>query len=383
MKNIYRLFYVAILLLLQYACINPVEDFTQVAYKRFLTVEAVLTNQVGPYKVKIYQSADKISGASAYVPETLAKVYLTTATGSTIQLAESATAAGTYLTPDAFVGVVGETYTLHIVLSNGKEYESLPEKMKKAPAIDNLITQFEVNEAYYKGDVRRAGFNVYVDFQDDAQAGDYYQWYWRHYEKAPYCATCYNGAKYNFTKNYCEPPKTVTDDIWNYLCSAPCWNVTLPSELNLFSDALMNGKRITGRQILRVPFTDYSPYYVLVEQRAITEDAYNYYQSLVAQVQNTGTLFDVPAETRFSLNIKGKTDPSEKILGLFDVYSVSKKVIYVERMKGVPSTEAPVTSIIPGQVYTCPVGSPPTCQEKVPCFEGINRTPFKPEGWVD
>lgn len=366
------------------SCINPVDDFEQVAYLKFLTVEAPLNNLAEGQKVKIYWSADKIDGTSGFTPIIGAKVWITSASGLTENYTESevSSAKGVYTSSASFKGIVGETYTLHIRLANGKEYESLPEKMRKSPDLENIITQFEINDAYGKADSRRVGFNVYGDFQDNPESGDYYQWFWKHYERAPFCMSCYNGAKYNFSTSTCEPPRIPTDEVWNYLCSSPCWNLTFSNDLNLLSDALLNGQKVTGKKLARVPFDNYSSYYLRLEQRAITKDAYDYYQSLANQTQNTGTLFDVPAETRFSLNIKSKSDASEKILGLFDVYSVQKKVFYIDRQKGVPDSEKPFVNVLPGFIYSCPPGAV-NCQDKVPCLEGLYRTPFKPEGWID
>jgi hypothetical protein len=365
------------------ACINPINDFEQVAYKRFLTVEASITDQVGAQKVKLYQSADKIDGSGNFVAITGAKVYVTTASGQTENFVEqtSSAAKGVYASSDGFLGKIGETYTLHIKLSNGKEYESTAETMRKAPEIENVITQFEINDAYSKGDARRVGFNVYADFQDDPALGDYYQWFWKHYERAPFCITCVNGAKYNFSTSNCESPRIPNNDVWNYLCSSPCWNTTFSTELNLMSDAYLNGKRITGKKVARVPFSDYTPYYLQLEQRSLTRNSYNYYLSLANQTQNTGTLFDVPAETRFSLNIKNKADVNEKILGIFDVYAVKKRIFYIDRQAGVPDNEYPLKTVVDGNVYSCPPGSV-NCQDKVPCLEGLYRTPFRPEGWI-
>jgi hypothetical protein len=128
-----------------------------------------------------------------------------------------------------------------------------------------------------------------------------------------------------------------------------------------------------------VPFDGVTPYYLQFEQRAITRNSYNYYQGLNAQIQNNGTLFDVPAETKFSFNIKSTTNSSEKILGIFDVYSVRKRIFYIDRTN-VPKDETPVTKVLPGNVYSC---SPPLpgCQDVVKCNDGLFRTPFKPEGW--
>ncbi|MDI9882494.1 DUF4249 domain-containing protein [Flectobacillus longus] len=381
----YSYFYIIIFVVFNLiACINPVSDFEQAAYLKFITVEASLSDLAEAQRVKLYWSADRIDGTSGFTPITGAKVWLTTASGSTINYLESGVTSskGVYSTPDTFKGVIGETYTLHFRLSNGKEYESSPEKMRNSPEIENLITRFEINDVYGKADPRRAGFNVYADFQDDPASGDYYQWFWKHYERAEYCITCYSGAKYNFSTSNCEPPRIPTDEVWNYVCNAPCWNMTFSNDLNIMSDALMNGQRLTGKKVARVPFDNYSNYYLRLEQRAITKDAYDYYQSLSNQTQNTGTLFDVPAETRFSLNIKSKTDASEKLLGIFDVYSVKKRVFYIDRQTGVPAEERPLMNYTVGEVYTCPPGAP-NCQDRVPCLEGLYRTPFKPEGWTD
>jgi len=118
-----------------------------------------------------------------------------------------------------------------------------------------------------------------------------------------------------------------TEDILNYQCDGNCWAISTNNDLNVFSDVLTNGQRIVGRQVARVPFDGYSPYYLRLEQRSITKTAFNFYQSLISQVQSSGSLFDVPAETRFSMNIKSVSDPAEKILGILNVFSVRKKSI--------------------------------------------------------
>jgi hypothetical protein len=168
----------------------------------------------------------------------------------------------------------------------------------------------------------------------------------------------------------------------NYLCDGDCWDISFSTDLNIFSDTYLNGQRITGKQVARVPFDGISKYYLQFEQRGITRNSYNYYQGLSAQTQNNGTLFDIPAETRFSFNVKSLTTPDEKILGIFDVYSVRKKIFYIDRSVGT-GNEVPITKTFPGDVFSCPPGGPPTCKDKVQCAEGLYRTPFKPTGWKD
>jgi hypothetical protein len=379
MKSKYYLYIILVIVLVN-SCITPIANFEQVANKSFLTVESFISDEQGQQRTRIYMSADKILG-SYFTPVTRAKVYIVDEKGVREDLVEQATK-GTYLTSAKFAGRVGGTYTLNIETADGKKYQSTAETMKPVPEIENLITQFEVLDNYAKGDPRRGGFNVYVDFQDPSTQGDNYQWYWKHYQRANFCETCVGGT-YNFTSNTCVYPRVPTDQILNYLCDGDCWDISFSTDLNIFSDTYLNGQRITGKQVARIPFEGVSKYYLQFEQRAITRNSYNYYQGLNAQTQNTGTLFDVPAETRFSFNIKSTTNPEEKILGIFDVYSVRKKIFYIDRSVGVPAGESPTTSPVLGDVFSCPPGGPPTCKDKVQCAEGLYRTPFKPTGWKD
>ncbi len=377
MKTKYPI-YLILLLVIVGSCITPITDFTQVASKSFLTVEASLSDQVGPQKVKLYLSADKLTG-SYFTPVTRAKVYFMDAKGVREDLVESSNK-GTYYTSAKFTGVVGGTYTLNIETSDGKKYQSEAETMKPVPEIESLLTRFEVQDNYAKGDPRRGGFNIYVDFQDPATVGDNYQWYWKHYERAFICETCVGGS-YDFRTNNCVQPRVPTDITLNYRCDGDCWDITFSTDLNILSDSYLNGQRITGKQVARVPYDGVGPYYLQFEQRAITRNSYNYYQGLNAQVQNNGTLFDVPAETRFSFNIKSTTNPEEKILGIFDVYSVRKKIFYIDRTQ-VPKDESPNVKYMQGDIFACPpaqVG----CKEVVQCSEGLFRTPLKPAGWKD
>ena len=373
------LLYIIFLVLITSSCITPISNFEQVSSKSFLTIESSITDEKGQQRTRLYMSSDKLVG-SYFIPITKAKVYITDEKGVREDLTEQSLK-GTYLTSANFAGRIGGTYTLNIETSEGKKYQSTAETMKRVPEIENVITQFQVQNNYARGDARRGGFNVYVDLQDPATPGDNYQWYWKHYQRVNICETCVFGF-YNFFSNACVLPRVPTEQTLNYLCDGDCWDIAFSTDLNIFSDTYLNGQRITGKQVARIPFDDISKYYLQFEQRAITRNSYNYYQGLTAQTQNNGTLFDVPAETRFSFNVKSITNPDEKILGIFDVYSVRKKIFYIDRTVGVPSGESPTNTSIQGDVFSCLPGAV-GCKDKVQCSEGLFRTPFKPTGWKD
>lgn len=363
---------------LAWACVNPIENFTQIDSTSFITIEADIADDAKLCKIKITNSANKISSVLS-LPVSKATVYITDQNNVKTTFVEGATA-GIYLPPAGFTGKVGSTYQLYIKTLNGKEYLSTPEKMNSVPEIENVITRFETFDQYSKVDYRRAGFTVYLDFKDSPVEGDYYMWNWTHYEPITICATCEGGGTYNFKTNDCLVPRTPTEQIWNYRCNGNCWDIKRNVDLNVFSDALTNGQRVVGRQVARAPFDGYTPYYFRLEQRGITKNAHIFYQSLISAVQSSGSLFDVPAETRFSINLKSVSNPSERILGLLNVFSVRKKIFYIDRKTNIPEGESAIISPLMGDIFVCPPAST-TCQDLVPCFESNTRTKITPEEW--
>ena len=361
------------------SCISPVDNFEQITVKQFLTIDAALTDQATTHKVQLTYSVGDFNGNSFFAPVTKAKVFITDELNNREDFIEQKgkEEEGNYLSSAKFRGRVGGTYILNIETSEGKKYQSFPETMKAVPEIENLITRFETNDIYDRNDPRRASFNVYVNFQDPPTKGDNYQWNWKHYEKDSICKTCYGGS-YDFKLKRCvDATAGVFPRTLSYVCDGNCWGISFSNDINILSDVYLNGQRITGRQVVKIPFSDYTPYYLQLEQRAINLNAFNYFQSLAVQTQSNGTLFDVPAETRFSYNIKSISNPEEKILGIFNVYSVRKKIFYINRREGVPNGELPVYSVLPGEVVKCLPQNP--CP--VPCIESPNRTKIKPEGW--
>jgi hypothetical protein len=376
-KNI--LFYLFLLGVVTWACVNPIKDFVQIDATSFTTIEADISDDPELSKVRLTSSSNRLTSQLAY-PISKAVVIVTDQSGTKTSFTEGIPV-GTYYPPKGFLGKVGSTYTLNVKMLTGQTYESTAETMKAVPEIENVITRFETFEQYSKVDVRRAGFTVYLDFKDMPTEGDFYLWNWKHFEKIGFCATCTDGGKFDFKKLDCVQPKFPNDAILNYMCDGNCWDISTNNDLNVFSDVLTNGQRVVGRQVARIPFDNWTPYYFRLEQRSITKNAFAFYQSLISQVQSSGSLFDVPAETRFSLNIKSVTKPTERVLGIFNVFSVRKKIFIIDRRKDIPFGELPIIPVIPGDTYACPPGSV-GCQDKAPCVESPTRTKITPEGWV-
>ena len=341
------------LMLLTYACQYPVDTSTLPDGQRFLVIDAELTPDYG--KVRVTYTLDKVTSQGAYqfpTPPANASAYVVDSQGN-----------ATFFSIDGnknpnFHGVVGETYRLFVTV-DGNNYESSPETMPACPTLDSLAVIYTEERNRVPEDFSYYGFDVYAKTQDIPGQANYYQWDWIHYERAIGCGV--------FRENGMDVL---------YPCNPyGCWNITYNTLVNVQSDQLRDGQPL-AHKIMRVPFTNPpNKYYLQVQQRAITPTVFTYLQSLETQTQNNGSVFDIPAQTRFSPNIVNVNSPAEKILGVFSVFSYSKKVVIVDRSKPIDGRYARISK------FYLPFTSLPLAS--APCIEGLYRTQVEPEGWEE
>jgi hypothetical protein len=382
MKKYFLPYFILILINLS-SCITELTDFEQIDKNSFLVVEAALSNQKDPHKVFLSTSSPNIKLDIENKPIINAKVYITDDKNGREDLTE--TVEGTYETSKNFKGIIGYIYVLNIVLPNGRKYQSSPEKLNAAPLIDNVTDKFVVKPNFPLTDGRSVGFDVTVDFTDPPEPNQYYQWKWTHHQRSVYCATCSLGYDYDLNRcslvpNY-EADQTGPETI-NFKCNRTCFDISYSPTYIIFSDNLVNGQKVTNFPIVRVPYDKRGIYFLKLEQRAISKKIYEYYRSIKQVTQNSGTLFDTPAETQFSPNIFSLNDSNERILGVFEVFGSNERFVYVDRSIGTDDY-LPVLEPIFGRQL--PNQSEPTDppRPRAACIEGKYRTRTQPEGYRD
>ena len=373
--------YFALMTLGMWSCVTEIRDFEQIGSNSFLTVEATLSNQAGAQRVIVSYSSPSITINVENKPVQKAFVFITDDKDGRVNLTEIVN--GIYETLPTYKGVVGNIYTLHITLPNGKKYESTPEKMIAAPLIDKIDTKFVVKTNYSLKDARSVGYDITLDFKDSPEPNQYYQWKWTHYERTVYCAKCNLGYDYSLSKcsiipNY--PYGQTSPELINYKCGEQCFDVSFSPTYNILSDNLLNGQQVTNYPIARVPYDGRTLYYLKVEQRAISQKMYRYFRSIKDVTQGSGTLFDVPAETQFSPNMFALDNPNERILGAFEVFGAEEKIIYIDRLIG-SDGYSPVISPDFGRELPPPPGS--INGPRANCVEGKYRSTKEPKGWKD
>lgn len=341
-----------LLLLGYFACQYPVGPSTLPDQEQFLIIDAELTEHFG--KVLVSRTLAGVTPDGDYIlPDPpVATAYVLDSHGNRTDFLSNGTVDST------FKGTVGETYILYVE-TEGKTYESAPETMRACPEIDSLTAEFRPETFRDPDDLSYYGFDVYAHLRDAAGQEDFFQWDWIHYIRSEACDVIYeNGGQVRV-------PCTPYD----------CWGITYNTRIVVQSDRLRDGEPIS-KKIVRVPFAKPpNKYYLRVVQRAVTPSVYAYLQSIETQTQNTGSMFDVPAQTRFNPNVRNVNDPSERILGAFSVFSYRYKIIYIDLTREIDGKYARIKKDL------LPFTSDPLLQ--APCKEGKYRTQKRPLGWVD
>ena len=350
----FRSFLYLLLPLLVLSCVTEFQPET-VSLPPSLVVEGQITDQPGPYTVRLTRTAD-YSYKAINLLETGATVSIEDDLGNRETLREQAPG-GVYQTrTGGLQGVAGRTYKLTIQTKAGTRYESTSETMTAAPPILKIYSEYR-NEAVPNTAVRKQGWDVYIDTKDPDTPGNYYRWDWTHYEAISVCQKTLLRSGTSYTGIY---------------CCTPCWDITrCYSCINVNSDANINGQAISRQLILRAPYTSLAPYYVEIEQQALSKGAYEFWKSVRGLVNNTGGLFDAAPQTVRG-NIRSTTDPNALVYGYFGATGVSRMPFYVDRSQGqgVPEMDLPVN---------VPFPTNPAC---VVCENSLYRTPNKPRWWV-
>lgn len=338
------------LVVLVVACVTEYQPNT-VSIAPSLVIEGQITNQPGPYYVKLTRTAD-YSYKSLNLLETGATVTITDNLGNQETLTEQASG-GTYQSSATGIqGVVGRSYKLTIQTKAGDRFESDAEVLQAAPPIQKLYYEYTVEGSAVTA--KSQGWNVYLDTKDPETPDNFYRWDWAHYEPIEVCYT-----------------KELKDGSLTGLgCCSACWDITRCYDcINVTSDVNINGQNISRQFITRVPFKSAGRYYMEVQQQAISKGAYAFWKSVKQQVTNTGGLFDAAPAT-VQGNVHCVSNPALMAFGFFGATGLSEQYLNVDRSagQGTPDVDPPVM-----------VPQPSAC---VVCVNDQYRTPNAPRWWT-
>ena len=282
---------------------------------------------------------------------------------------------------------VGNAFKLVIITADDKTYESEYDTLLSCAPIDKLTYKLEKQgtsdpEKFYYG------VRFYADVKGDTEESRNYMWTfeetWEYlaYHKLQYI---WDGATY-----YDYSP-----ELHGYKV---CYFTESISQMAVGSSSLMGTNEIIQQPLYFV--SNQTPrlqekYSLLVKQHSLTRGAFQYWDKMKTQSDDTGGLFETQPVSSTG-NICNVDDPEEKVLGYFFVTQVQKKRIMVSEDFEFPIAlfDCPLDTAYtledygvdyPYLMYSVPGMGPPWAYSYRECHDCTYRggVTTKPEYWDD
>jgi len=300
MKNIISL---TILAIGFQSCIKQVTVDTRTE-KPILVVEGSITTDTVPYRVRLTYSGPFTStrDISDEQIEKNAIVTIEDNGGNATPLVYKDS--GIYITTDpSYIGKVGRSYHVNILLKDGTRFISRPETIKPVQPISavkvNFMMDFSIELPTY--------LNVSVDTKDPAAEENYYQW-----------------------KFY----SLIMRQTWGVPCGFQCikfeycYQAQVDNEIRVLSDQNINGNEIKNQTVGRSYIYTYGNPYVEIAQLSITREAFQFWKRYQDQLTRTGGVLD-PLPASIKGNVYNANNDADFALGYFSASSVFRKKVII------------------------------------------------------
>lgn len=188
-----------------------------------------------------------------------------------------------------------QQYQLSILTAGNEAYVSDWIDIKNTPPIDSITWA-----------VNKDGLAINVNTHDPTGASRYYRWSYD--ETWEYHSEYFSKLKY---ENGAVVSRTLADLIFTCYRTRPSTSLVYGTSAGLSQDV------ISQKQVALIPQGDQRPailYSMLLHQYTLTQDAYNFWETLAKLTQNNGSLFDaLPAQLKTNIHKVG--DSTVPVIG--------------------------------------------------------------------
>jgi hypothetical protein len=317
--------YLFILVSVMMSCRKPYNPPAITAPGSYLVVEGVINAGSDSTIIKLSRTVNLSSGTTNN-PETGAII---TVQSNTSSYALTETSKGSYSVAGLNLDAT-KTYRLNIKTTNNQQYASDYVPVKATPPIDSI--------GYIE---QSSGLQLYVNTHDPNNNTHYYRW--------DYAETWQFHAKYvssYITNGTSIVPRTVDQMIYHCFGNDASSTILLGSSAKLSQDIIYQNPLTAIASTSEKIETRYS---VLVNEYALTADAYVFYTNLKKNTEQLGSIFDAqPSE--IAGNIHNINNASEPVLGYVVACTVQTKRIFIDNSQ-LPSLWQPAYP------YQCDVDS--------------------------
>ncbi|HWB27377.1 MAG TPA: DUF4249 domain-containing protein [Chitinophagaceae bacterium] len=276
--------------------------------RNYLVVDGVIVSGNDSTIIKLSRTI-RISDTILPAPETGATVIVKGESGDQYPLTEEG--GGRYVSAGLKLNV-NQQYQLTINTTDGKLYESDFVEVKQSPPIDSVYWYQDKNN----------NVEVGVSTHDPLNQAKYYRW--------EYAETWIYHTKYYSTVDWVDsqvvlrPPN---EQVYY------CWSSEKSGNVNIYSTAKLADDVASNIHVAEVPNSSEKIGYtfsILVNQYALTKDAYDFWDELKQNTEQLGTLFD-PQPGQVPTNIQCVNDPGQVVIGYVSVSSLQQQRIFINR----------------------------------------------------
>jgi hypothetical protein len=296
--------------------------------KPLLVVEGQITDQEGPFRVKLTTTVG-VSDTAVPKPVLNADINIIDDQGHTFRLYGSSN--GIYETAEKNLkGIPGNKYTLMVTTAeDGFQYTSMPVLMQEVPDIDSLYFEEVTHPRITQGIVYEdTWLNVLLNAHDPAGKTRYWRW---EYEE-----TWEVNLVADEVKVY-HNPNDPRDNDWHMMSKYDikkilCWT-TRPTAYIVVANTANNPvdelKAFIVRSLGPGEARLHIRYSILIKQYSIEADLYNYWKLLRDVNENSGGIYSkIPAPVFGNITC---CDGAGKALGYFAASSVKEKRLFISR----------------------------------------------------
>lgn len=302
------------LLFLQISCTEPFEIET-IGFQKILVVESTITNEVKQQLVKLSRTTTLEN--LDVVMEKNAIVNITDSNGNVFNFSQD-NITGHYLSDKEFQAKANITYTLGIRTEDGKQYTS------SAVTLPPVVNDYQV---YAELVSDKEGIQVFVDAHDTTGAANYFRYEYEEVYKvvAPYPSSYFS--------------EIINDDVdaetYEVSFSPRVPEVICYSSVNSIGVLQTATTDLDENRISRFPvrFIDKSNavlrerYSILVKQYVQSIEAYTFY-NIIKELGSVESLLSQGQPGYVSGNMTSLGNLNEKVLGFFEISSVTSKRVY-------------------------------------------------------
>lgn len=326
-----KILLLALICITTFSCTDPYALQTN-TYEDAIVIEATITNELKKQEIRISRTF-KLEENEPRI-ETNATVYIKDDLGNQFNFIETD---NKYVSEFEFQAFPEREYQLFVNTINGKQYTSTREKL-------TTVNNLSLVEATVKNKFGVNGVDITANSFDPSGTSKYYRYEYEETYKvivpywAPDSLRIFGNAEYwdlNGNIEYAFTQHQRTGE------SKTCYKTEKSKDLILENTTLSNEDRIKDFSIRFIAQDNYAianRYSIKVKQYVQSLSSYTFYKTL-KDLSSSGSVL-TPSQPGFiNGNISSVDNKTEKVIGFFDVSSVSEKRIffnYVDLFPGEP-----------------------------------------------